>query len=128
MYEIIYKNRSCSNYLHYFNFFEKDNDKIGIETYFLIYNYRICGVFSYNYNEYINILLFKINLNIPYKYLNDFIYNMFNIINEFEDVYIDKNNITPLDIILKQFTNYDIINEKYLKKRHKYNYLNCLII
>ena len=72
--------------------------------------------------------------NILDYYIDNFIFIIFNnIILEFDYIYINKYKLQPSNIILNELYNYDLINNYndiilIYKKKHKYNYFNCLFI
>ena len=110
----------------------KNDEKIS--TYLLIIEKNVCGIFSYKYNTIkIEIILLKVCDILEY-YIDKFIYIIFNnIILEFDYIHIHKQNIQPVNIILNELSNYNLIEKKYTcniiyiyKKKHRYNYFNCL--
>ena len=135
MYKIISYNYNESLINSMYNCFLEEFDEIkqnkNIFSYLLTNNNTIYGIFSYKYQtDKIDIVLFK-TINILEYYTENFIYTIFsNIILEFDYVYINKNKINPKFIILGELYNYNLIeeNDKLLlyKKKHRYNYFNCL--
>lgn len=148
MYDIICYEENKSEVSIMYNYFSKDlneikNDK-NIHSYLLTYNYKIYGIFSFKYNkENIEIVLFK-TINISDNYLKEFIYRICNnILLDFENIYINTNKMSSLDFMIIYLNNYNYVeyntkinnieknnieNNKKLhyKKKHRYNYFNCL--
>ena len=142
MYSIICYNNNKKEILNMNNYLSKElnivkNDKT-IETYLLVYNNNIHGIFSFRQNtDVIDIILLKV-YNILDKYIEEFIYKIINnIILDFEHINIYKSDIYPLHIFIKKldeteiFTyshNFIINNTTVLnyKKKHTYNFFNCL--
>ena len=142
MYSIICYNNNKKEILNMNNYLSKElnivkNDKT-IETYLLVYNNNIYGIFSFRQNtNIIDIILIKI-CNILDKYIEEFIYKIINnIILDFDNINIYKNDIYPLHTFIKQleetdlfiYNNNFIVSNKivlHYKKKQTYNYFNCL--
>tara|TARA_B100001175_G_scaffold317348_1_gene333911 strand:+ start:1377 stop:1796 length:420 start_codon:yes stop_codon:yes gene_type:complete len=137
MYNIISYEKSNEFYISTLNnYFSEDLNSVKKDiknfTYLLIIEKNICGIFSYKYNiDKIEIVLLKVS-NILDYYIDNFIFIIFNnIILEFDYIYINKCKLQPSNIILNELYNYDLINNSndmilIYKKKHKYNYFNCL--
>jgi hypothetical protein len=144
MYDIICYEENKSEVSTMYNYFSKElneikNDK-NIHSYLLTYNYKIYGIFSFKYNkENIEIVLFK-TINISDNYLKEFIYRICNnILLDFENIYINTNKMSSLDFMIIYLNSYNYVeyntiitnieNNKKLhyKKKHRYNYFNCLL-
>ena len=153
MYDIICYEENKSEVLTMYNYFSKElneikNDK-NIHSYLLTHNYKIYGIFSFKYNkEHVEIVLFK-TIYISDTYLKEFIYRICNnILLDFENIYINTNKMSSLDFMVMYLNNYNYIEDNtkinnttinntgknniennkklHYKKKHRYNYFNCL--
>tara|TARA_Y100000389_G_scaffold191446_1_gene217648 strand:+ start:821 stop:1246 length:426 start_codon:yes stop_codon:yes gene_type:complete len=140
MYNIICYNDNKNLVSQMHNYLSNDlnmiKEDITIQSYLLIYDYKIFGIFSFkNTTNSITIVLLKI-VNILDKYIHEYIYKIVNnIVIDFDNIYIHKKNVQLLEIFIKELYNYKQ-NSTYIeqnniilhyKKNYTYNYFNCLL-
>lgn len=145
MYNIISYEDNKKKISYMYNYFSQELNEIknnnNINIYLLVSNNVIYGIFSFtNTTNNITILLLKI-VNILDEYIKEFICRIINnIIIDFDNIYIHKKNVDPLDIFIKELYNYknngnyiekNNIEENniilHYKKNYTYNYFNCLL-